>query len=319
MARTTNIAWITGIALFTLVGCGSEGEQGSTSAGGGGGGGGSSTTTGTSGGTGGGSSAERTLDNCGTTIAADVPDFYKKYFRCVDISMSSGDVVIKTVDLPPHKSAYYAESDPNWVAFDTQGGTHFHNPNQLSKQSFTMQIASSPVDKGLTITKAMVDGQGGTSFDEYHPKPTGTPGVSLDGVAMFHGVAAPGDDLAKQAFSFDPYEWHPEMSCAYHYHGDSPGPLEVLLAAGLVKSAKPGSAEVELYGIMCDGTLLLGCTELDGSAADPSGFDAQNGHVHDITDGATMHFKARYHTHVCPGKLGGDAFSPEIQYYVKCG
>ena len=52
---------------------------------------------------------------------------------------------------------------------------------------------------------------------------------------------------------------------------------------GLSDNADPGAGTVEIYGFMCDGTLVLGCTELDGSIPDDSDFDAQNGHVHDIT------------------------------------
>ena len=50
---------------------------------------------------------------------------------------------------------------------------------------------------------------------------------------------------------------------------------------------------------MCDGTLILGCTELDGSEPFSSDFDAQNGHLHDIKDGTNVFPPNRYHTHIC--------------------
>jgi len=101
----------------------------------------------------------------------------------------------------------------------------------------------------------------------------------------------------------------------YHYHGPTPGPLEVLRAAGVVTTTVPGAAEVELYGILRDGTVVLGCTELDSSA--PAGLDAQGGHIGDLraTDG-TMFFTGRYHTHVCADAARGHLYTPEIQYYV---
>ena len=40
------------------------------------------------------STAGRTVANCETNIADDVPDFYKKYFRCVTITMDGDSVVI---------------------------------------------------------------------------------------------------------------------------------------------------------------------------------------------------------------------------------
>jgi hypothetical protein len=86
---------------------------------------------------------------------------------------------------------------------------------------------------------------------------------------------------------------------------------------GLTTSTTPGAATIEVYGVMCDGTFVLGCVELDGSA--PAGaLDAQGGHVGDLRDArGTVHFAARYHTHVCPS-AGGRKYTPEIQYYSAC-
>jgi hypothetical protein len=90
----------------------------------------------------------------------------------------------------------------------------------------------------------------------------------------------------------------------------------VLELAGLTESTTPGSADIELFGIMCDGTVMLGCTELDGSAPDTADLDAQGGHVADIVDEeGTTHFTNRYHTHVCASI---HEFAPEIQYYDTC-
>jgi len=269
------------------------------------------------GGAGDGGATLRTLDNCGTTTSGGVPAFFTKFFRCVDLSINGDRVVIKSNDLPPHRSAYYNKTDPNWIAFDTQGGQRIQNPNRISAQAITIQIPMSPVPKGLTIDTTLVDRMAGTSMQEYRP---GVAGVSLDGVAMFNGVAAPGDDIAQEEFTFDSYEAHPEMRGMYHYHAASPGPLEVLQAVGAgLTSTTPGSAEIELYAIMCDGTLVLGCTEFDGTAPDPSSFDAQNGHVGDITGkNGAVYFMGRYHTHVCRAKFPKDRYAPEIQYYKEC-
>ena len=62
---------------------------------------------------------ERTLDNCQTNIAQDAPAFFKNYFRCVNVSMSGSSVVITSQSLPPHRSAYYGASHPNYEPFDT--------------------------------------------------------------------------------------------------------------------------------------------------------------------------------------------------------
>jgi hypothetical protein len=76
---------------------------------------------------------------------------------------------------------------------------------------------------------------------------------------------------------------------------------------------------VELYGIMCDGTVVLGCTELNGSLPAGTDFDAQNGHLHDIEDDASiLYFENRYHTHICTESFASYQFTPEIQYYQDC-
>jgi hypothetical protein len=258
----------------------------------------------------------RTLTTCTTSIADDVPAFFKTYFRCVTITKSGDGVVITTKSLPPHKTAYWGSGNANYEAFDTQGGTHKINPNELSAQTFSMTVPLAPTSRGLTITSAMVDRTSGTSSNEYT---MGGAGVALDSVEIFNDQAAPGDDIDDEQYTFDTYAAHPAPGGAYHYHAATKGPLEVLAAAGLTTSTTPGEAKVELFGVMCDGTLVLGCTELDGTAAPSTGLDAQNGHVTDLVDAAgTTRFTARYHTHVCPAKLTTHKYMPEIQYYSTC-
>ncbi len=256
----------------------------------------------------------RTLETCATTVADDVPAFFGALYRCVDVSLAGANVVVSTVDLPPHTSPYHEESDPNWVAFDDRGGTHFQNPNRLAEQAMTVTIPVEPTPKGITITADMVDLEAGTSVDEY----PGGNGVSLDGTVIFAAMAAPGDDIAQEEFTFDSWEAHPQNTGVYHHHGPTPGPLAVLVDIGWATTSVPGAAEIEVFGIMCDGTVMLGCTEMDGTEPDADDFDAQGGHVHDLVgaDG-TAYFTGRYHTHVCDG-VYAHRYSPEIQYYEGC-
>ncbi len=259
---------------------------------------------------------EYTLDSCETNIADDVPDFYKKYFKCVTITRSGDSVVITSKGLPPHKSFYYTAASANSTALVSEGAGYYQNPNDIAEQNIRMTIPDTPTTSGLTIDGALVDGVVGSSTNEYGMGPTG---VALDSVALFNPLAAPGDDIEAELFSFDPYMGHPEMRGAYHYHTVTAGPLEVLQAAGLTTSTTPGEATVEVYGMMCDGTLVLGCTELDGSAPNGSDFDSQNGHKHDLVDGdGTTHFSDRYHTHICWDDFADHRFTPEIQYYAAC-
>lgn len=252
-----------------------------------------------------------TLGNCEASVANEVAGFYANYFTCSAITKTASGTQVATINLPPHPSAYYPADDPNYVEFDDRGGTHHKNPNELAAGNYTIVIPDAPVAKGITIDASIVDNSMGTSDEEYSGGPVG---VALDGVVIFAAMAAVGDDLAQEQFTFDRYEAHPAMT-TYHYHFNTPGPLEVLVDRGYSNDSTPGAGTMELYGIMCDGTLVLGCTELDGSAPASADFDAQNGHLHDIGDGQTTHFSNRYHTHVCPSQFPAYVFFPEIAYY----
>lgn len=253
----------------------------------------------------------RTLNNCGTDIGGDVPDFFS-WFRCAEISMDGGTILAHTLALPPHPSPYYEDSDPNWVEWDDQGNTRFQNPNRIAEQDLNILIPSDPVSRGLNITNALVDRQAGTSEDEYRE-----PGISPDGIPLFSGIAAPGDDIAQEAETFDIWEAHPQMNGVYHHHSANPAALAVAVEAGLTDTTTPGQGDIEIYGIMCDGTVVLGCKEADGSTVSDGDLDGQSGHVHDIVgpEGQTW-FSDRYHTHVCTGVY--EDFTPEIQYYEGC-
>lgn len=260
-------------------------------------------------------SALRTLDTCPTSFGEGVPAFYSTYFRCVDVSVEGDEVLIATTDLPPHPSSYYDEASENWEAWDDRGGDYFQNPNRLAEQAFVVRVPQNPVSKGITVTEALVDLEMRTSDDEYA---AGTIGVALDGVSLYNATAAPGDDIRDEKYTFDVWEAHPSPDSAYHHHSPNPGGLAVLKALGLSTTTVPGEAEIELFGINCDGTVVLGCTELDGSAPQTADFDAQGGHVGDLTDSAGLtHFTDRYHTHMCAA-INEDAFTPEIQYYSSC-
>jgi hypothetical protein len=236
-----------------------------------------------------------TIDNCPTTIASDVPAPYSTLFRCVEMSLEGTDLVIKSTGLPPHPSYYYGSASPNYVAWDDRGGAYHPNPNTLEQSTTSIVVPLTPTSRNLTINAALVDGTNGTSSSEYRGGPVG---IALDSVLLFNALAAPGDDIADEQYTFDPYNAHPAPGGQYHYHRDSPGPEAV------------GNA----YGLMCDGTFILGCTELDGAAPTQTDLDAQNGHTHDIAS-----IGARYHIHICPTWTDHPRpYTPEIQFYDRC-
>jgi hypothetical protein len=235
-----------------------------------------------------------TLDNCTTTIAPDVPEPYRSMFRCVDLALDGDDLVITTSGLPPHPTYYYGDGNPNFVAWDTRGGIYAPNPNRLSSRTVSIALPLAPISRGLTIGEPMIDGKAKTSVHEYRGGPAG---VALDSVMLFAAFAAPGADLSVEMYTFDEYNAHPSPAGDYHYHRDTPGPIGVL----------------DAYGIMCDGTFVFGCTELGGTPADLTDVDAQNGHAHDVGT-----IPARYHVHICPSSTHPRPYTPEIQFYDRC-
>jgi hypothetical protein len=294
-----------------------------------------------------------TLETCETDIATDVPQFFQDYFQCVTARMSTiGDDGRQYVNLyynskPPYQTWYYDEqyatssNDPNWIQFNATNTIDAMTPGVITELDLVISIPVNPGSdlnpaRDLTINGGLVDGEVGTSNYEY---PMGVIGSALNGVTMYNPCAAPGDLIENEASTFDLYSGHPTgpaMGNTYHYHTNSPGPLEVLAHKGLVTNTTLGSAEIEVFGINCDGVVVLGCTELNGSAVDPTEWDAQNGHVHDMVgaDG-TVYFEQRYHTHICytditdedtdgvspNDNLGYDQheFTPEISYYETPG
>ena len=308
-----------GVLFLGAVACGSSTSPTVTPGADGGGTGGDGGATAADGGTGAdGATAAGgyNLENCKTSVAADAPAFYKKYFKCVTVANTADGVSITVNGLPPHLSPYYAKGDPNYTDFDARGGLYHANPNKLTGATKVINVPTAPASRGLTITAGMVDRMANTNANEYR---LGAAGIATDSVLLFNATARPGDNIDDEKFTFDLYEAHPAPTGEYHYHSVSPGPLEALKSLGLITAATPGSASLELYGIMCDGTVVLGCTELDGSAADGAGLDGQNGHVGDLKDkDGVTHFAGRYHTHVCPAKFTTHKYMPEIQFYSVC-
>ena len=269
-----------------------------------------------------------TLESCETNISGNTPEFFQKYFQCVDASLSeSGNYInLYYTGLAPYESWYYPDGDPNHIDYVSQGEGYFQIPGAyITEYDYVVSIPVNPEARpNLTIDGDAVDGEVGTSNFEY---PMGSVGSALNAVNMFNPCASPPDIIEDETYSFDYYSGHPAgPSGIYHYHTTSKGPLEVLEYKGLIETPTVGSGEIEMYGIMCDGVVVMGCTELDGTVPNSSDWDAQNGHIHNMVDeeGISI-FEDRYHTHVCYDEITEDdtdgngyqehEFTPEISFY----
>ena len=253
---------------------------------------------------------------CETQVGDGVPEFYRRYFRCAQIDLDGDSVRIQSDGQPPHRSYYYGEDSALFEPFDFSRGADYRpNPNGIGGTGFVLRIPVQPVEAGRTVDAASVNALTGDATDS----PFGVAGVALDGVALFNPLAAPGDDIEDEKFSFDSYAGHPEQRGTYHYHAVSPGPLAVLQSLGFTTTSIPGAGGIELYGIMCDGTVVMGELELDGSAV-AADLDAQSGHAHDLVaaDGVVL-LTNRYHVHIA-AEIGLEprGLTPEAQFYGAC-
>ena len=248
-----------------------------------------------------------TLANCHTHL----PWYLDDYVRCTYVEERSGHLYIRSNSMPPHESQYYSSDSLNYLMSDMQEEDH-HVP--ISERLIEMIVPKKPVVREINVDEQL-DTLAGPSEYAY---PTGVIGIAIDGVAFVNEDVSLSDEGIVPEGQ-DSYSGHVDETGLYHYHSRSSGPLEALKYNGQIKTAVAGEGEKELYGIMCDGTLVLGCTELSGREPDSSNFDGQNGHRHTIIKKFGKSFlKKRYHTHICPEKYPDWQALPEIQYYSSC-
>lgn len=248
---------------------------------------------------------EYNIANCYVSL----PWYLEGYAQCVHISEAGGYLHTRSNGLPPHATFFYDNSSKNFVM--PEDDINIDEQGVLVEKLIYLAVPKSPESKDIEISSDMIDGEQGTNEHEY---PKGVVGIAINGVPFikFHSEGPIEATL-------DSYNGHVDEASTYHYHGPSKGALEVLEYEGSVDNPVVGEAEKEIYGIMCDGTIVLGCTELNGSEPDSSDFDAQNGHSHTMKKKWGKSFlKNRYHVHICPDRFPGVTGLPEIQYYSEC-
>jgi len=219
------------------------------------------------------SKADDTTPVTPTTVDAAVPDIYKKIYGASSITLDGSYVVIKTKNLPDHKSPYYVGA--NYEAYNGSNADYRANPNRITEQNYTYRIPLNPQE--ATRKSAT---------------PLGSIGVSLNGVAFFNQYAGPAQPLTNEINSFDQYNGHPQVSGAYHYHVE-PTFLTALKGRDV------------LLGFLLDGFPVYGPIE-NGVAVLNSRLDAYHGHAHATTD----YPAGIYHYHITNADpyLNGDGF-----------
>lgn len=186
--------------------------------------------------------------------AAGLSGLWLKFSCRVTLSVAGGQVQAKADGQPDYKSMYF----PTQSACYQQESSGLHNPNSISAQSYTLSFPQTPNMTAGKMMGAIV-------------------GLALNGVPIFGNFAAPGDDIFKEAMTFDRCGAHPTPTSAYHYHSE-PYPIS--------------QNDANFIGVMRDGYPIYGRKDPDGSL--PT-LDATGGHSSVTVDSPTVPV---YHYHV---------------------
>lgn len=193
-----------------------------------------------------------------TPTTQTLPSVYSKFGGSATVSLDGSTVVVRTTDLPDHKSPYWGVGNANYEA-PTAGVAV--NPNKIASQSIVFRVPMAPAAATASDT------------------PLGPMGVALNGVVLFNQYAAGRTPLTSEIFSFDRYNGHPSPSNQYHYHVE---PLWLTTSLG----------KATFIGVLLDGFPVYGTIDQNGSA--PGDLDSCNGHTGVTAD----YPQGIYHYHV---------------------
>ena len=205
-----------------------------------------------------------TSSNGNTTV----PAVYQKIYGATDMYVDGNYIVIKTKDLPDHKSPYYQGTQWASTKYEAYNGTnpnYFSNNVAIQQQNLSFRI---PINPSVS--------------SNHSATPLGPIGVSLNGVPFFNQYAGNGASLGLQELNtFDQYNGHATpMGGTYHYHAE---PFWLTINNG----------KTALLGFLLDGFPVYGPME-NGNPITNSNLDVYHGHF-----GVTADYpNGIYHYHI---------------------
>ena len=198
-----------------------------------------------------------------TAATSGVPAVFSKFTNGVTVSLDGDYVVLTSNGEPDHKSAYFAESDPRYEAYNGSNPRFNANGFTIMPQQLTFRIPLHP------------------AASSSHPAtPLGPIGIALNGVPIFNQYNGQNRPLTVEINSFDQYNGHPQMTGQYHYHVEP-----------LALTEKYGSSA--LIGFLLDGFPVYGPTE-NGKRLTDADLDELHGHFGPTAD----YPNGIYHYHV---------------------
>lgn len=186
--------------------------------------------------------------------AAGLTGYWLKFSCRVKLTKQPSAVQIESDGQPDYKSNYFASTDPCHENYT--GGVQ--NPNTIAVKNYIVPIPLAPTATSQPMTGAVV-------------------GMAVNGVPVFGNFAAPGDDIYKEAMTFDRCGAHPTPTSAYHYHSE---PYAI------------SYNDSNFIGVMRDGYPIYGRKDPDGTIP---AVDSTGGHMGVTVDSPTTPV---YHYHV---------------------
>ena len=168
--------------------------------------------------------------------------------------------------LPDYPSNYFPAADP---CHEDYSGA-IQNPNIIKSYTLVMNIPQTP---NMTSQKMM----------------GATVGMVLDGVSIFGNFAAPGDDIYKEAMTFDRCGGHPQMTGVYHNHAE---PLAI------------SYDDANFIGVMRDGYPIYGRKDMDGTYPIVDQFGGHSGKTKHSPNADVYHYHVNEQTSMNPGSVG---------------
>jgi len=161
---------------------------------------------------------------CTSSFGTGVADFIAKTFSCVTVTVSGTNYIVVTKSVPTYTSYYWGSTSSGYNC-SLYSTSNYGNHNKIIAQSYTITV---PITNTTTTAPAAA---------------MGPIGVATNGVVLYNDVAAPGDSLSTEYYTFDAAQGHPTGTGSYHYHVEPP---------------KITLSDEKLVGIAMDGYLVFG-------------------------------------------------------------
>ncbi|MFT3767699.1 MAG: YHYH protein [Minicystis sp.] len=199
--------------------------------------------------------------------AQGISGFWLEFSCRVTLSTTSGVVKAEADGQPDYESNYFPAS--NACHEDYTGA--IQNPNTILGKSYVVQFPLSQDTNATTMMGVAVVG------------------MAVNGVPIFGDFAAPGDDIYKEAKTFNRCGGHPQMTGIYHYHSE---PYALTYD------------DNRFVGVMRDGYPIYGRKDPDGTYPTVDAYGGHTGVTLDSPDTPVYHYHVNEQTSTNPGTAG---------------